>query len=334
MTAQTLFYSKGVISLKIVVTGGAGFVGSHLVERLLTAGHTVWALDDFSNGRPEFLSHLNANKRLTIIQGSVMDRGTLNKLIDKADVVYHLAAVLGVRNTVEDPVKVIEGNIDGTRNVLELAYPRHTKVIFTSTSEIYGKNEKLPFHEMSNRIYGAPSVNRWSYATAKSLDEHMCFAYADKGLRVTILRYFNAYGPRQTNSQYGGVVARFIKAALQGEPLEVYGDGTQTRCFTYVDDIVTGTLAASKPEANGLAFNIGSNRTITIGELAQLIVKISGSASPIVSKTYVEAYGSGYEDMMAREPDLTRSEEILGYRPTVMLEEGLKKTIDWYKYRL
>jgi UDP-glucose 4-epimerase len=320
--------------LKILVTGGAGFIGSHLVERLLAEGHTVWTLDDFSNGRPEFLSHLLANKRHTLIEGSVMDRRTLKKLIEKADVVFHLAAVLGVKNTVDDPIKVIKGNIDGTRNVLELAYPRHVKVVFTSTSEIYGKNEELPFHELSDSIYGAPSVHRWCYATAKSLDEHMCFAYAKKGLPVTVLRYFNAYGPRQTNSQYGGVVAQFIKAALKGELLEVYGDGMQKRCFTYVDDTVTGSLAALKPEANGLAFNIGTDRSITIGELAQLIIKLSNSKSSIVSKSYFEAYGPGYEDIPAREPDLTRSESLLGYRPGVTLEEGLYKTIDWYRNRM
>ncbi|MGG4142266.1 SDR family NAD(P)-dependent oxidoreductase [Paenibacillus algorifonticola] len=320
--------------MKVIVTGGAGFIGSHLVERLLEAGHTVWTLDDFSTGRPEFLSHLQANKRHTLIQGSVTDRRTLKKLMDRADVVFHLAAVLGVKNTVENPLKVIEGSIDGTRNVLELAYPRHTKVIFSSTSEIYGKNVVLPFHEMSDRYYGAPSVHRWCYATAKSLDEHMCFAYAAKGLPVTVLRYFNAYGPRQTNSQYGGVVARFIKAALKGEPLEVYGDGAQTRCFTYVDDTVMGTLAAIRGEANGLAFNIGSNLSITILELAQLIIKLSDSKSPILFKSYAEAYGPGYEDMPAREPDLNRSESLLGYKPSVNLEEGLYKTIEWYRNRL
>jgi UDP-glucose 4-epimerase len=320
--------------LKIVITGGAGFIGSHLAERLLEAGHTVWTLDDFSNGRPEFLSMSNANKRHTVIQGSVMDRGTLKKLIDKADVVYHLAAVLGVKNTVDDPVKVIEGNIDGTRNVLELAYPRHVKVVFSSTSEIYGKNDKLPFHETSGRVYGSPSVHRWCYATAKSLDEHMCFGYADKGLPVTVLRYFNAYGPRQTNSQYGGVVARFIKAALRGEPLEIYGDGSQKRCFTYIDDTVAGTMAALRKEANGLAFNIGSNRPITIRELAQLIIKLSKSDSTLLSKSYFEAYGPGYEDMPDRQPDLSRSEAILGYKPSVTLEEGLSQTIEWYRNRI
>lgn len=319
--------------MKILVTGGAGFIGSHLVERLLADGHIVYTLDDFSNGRPEFLSSSHENKRHHLVQGSVMERGLLKKLIDKVDVVYHLAAVLGVKNTVDDPLKVIEGNIDGTRNVLELAYPRYAKVIFSSTSEIYGRNESLPFHETSGRVYGAPSVHRWSYATAKSLDEHMCFAYAKKGLPVTILRYFNAYGPRQTNSQYGGVVARFIKAALKGEPLEVYGDGTQTRCFTYIDDTVAGTVSALIPEANGLAFNIGSSRAISISELAKMIVHLSGSNSQVILKSYTEAYGPGYEDMPARKPDLTRSQAILGYVPSVSLEEGLTKTISWYRNR-
>ncbi|WP_042161630.1 NAD-dependent epimerase/dehydratase family protein [Paenibacillus gorillae] len=319
--------------MKIVVTGGAGFIGSHLVEQLLKAGHTVWTLDDFSNGRPEFLSSLKDEKRHTLIQGSVLDRRLLKRLIDKADVICHLAAVLGVKNTVDDPLKVIEGNIDGTRNVLELAYPRNAKVIFSSTSEIYGKNENVPFHELSDRNYGASSVHRWCYATAKSLDEHMCFAYSSKGLPVTVLRYFNAYGPRQTNSQYGGVVPRFITAALRGEPLEVYGDGTQMRCFTYVDDTIQGTIAAINAKTNGLAINIGSNRSITINELAQLIIKLCDSNSPIITKTYAEAYGPGYEDMPARQPDLTRASVLLGYQPSVVLEQGLSATIAWYRGR-
>lgn len=320
--------------MKILVTGGAGFIGSHLVERLLEEGHAVWTLDDFSNGRPEFLAHLASNKRHTLIHDTVLDRALMKKLIGKVDTVYHLAAVLGVKNTVDDPLKVMEGNIDGTRNVLELAYPRHKKVIFASTSEVYGKNAKLPFHELSDRVYGAPSVHRWCYAVAKSLDEHMCFAYAAKGLPVTVLRYFNAYGPRQTNSQYGGVIARFIKAALKDEPLEVHGDGMQTRCFTFVDDTVSGTISALKPEANGLAFNIGSNRSISILELARLIIGLSGSKSPIVYKSYAEAYGPGFEDMPAREPDLTCAAEILGYSSQVKLEEGLQRTIVWYRDRL
>ncbi len=320
--------------MNILVTGGAGFIGSHLVERLLEKGHCVWTLDELSTGRTEYLNFAMKDPRHTFVHGSVTDRNTLKQLIAKVDVVYHLAAVLGVKNTVDNPLKVIEGNIDGTRNVLELAYPQQAKVIFASTSEIYGKNDKLPFHEMSDRVYGSPSVNRWCYATAKSLDEHMCFAYSDKGLPVTVLRYFNAYGPRQTNSQYGGVVARFIRAALTEQSLEVYGNGEQSRCFTFIDDTVVGSLSAIMPEANGLAFNIGSNYRITIAQLAQLIIRLSGSNSQIELKSYEEAYGPGYEDLPARTPDLSRSQSILGYMPSVSLEEGLLRTIGWYRNQL
>lgn len=319
--------------MNILVTGGAGFIGSHLAERLLDQGHRVWILDDFSTGRREYLAQ-SVHPGLTIVQGSVTDRRLLKELVEQVEVIFHLAAVLGVKNTVDDPLKVIEGNIDGTRNVLESAFSRRIKVVFTSTSEVYGKNNNLPFRETGDRVYGASSVHRWCYATAKSLDEHMCFAYADKGLPVAVIRYFNAYGPRQTNSQYGGVVARFIRAALRGEPLEVYGGGLQSRCFTFVDDTVAGTVAALSPRADGLAFNIGSDTLISIRELAERIIRISGSTSAIVYKTYEEAYGPGYEDMPARTPDLSRSRAILGYAPSVPLDEGLKRTIDWYRGRV
>ncbi|WP_282942372.1 NAD-dependent epimerase/dehydratase family protein [Paenibacillus sp. RC67] len=317
--------------MNILVTGGAGFIGSHLVESLLKLGHHVWTLDDLSTGRLDYLEGIIKNPRHKFVQGSVTDKKLLKKLIAKVDLVYHLAAVLGVKNTVEDPLKVIEGNIDGTRNVLELAYLYKSKVVFSSTSEIYGKNELLPFHETSDRVYGSTEIHRWCYATAKSLDEHMCFAYAAKGLPVTVLRYFNAYGPRQINSQYGGVVARFIRAALMEEPLEVHGNGRQTRCFTYVGDTVSGSIQALKKEANGIAINIGSNQPIAIRELAKLVVDLTKSKSQLVLKTYEEAYGVGYEDMKSRVPDLSRARSILGYRPTVRLEEGLLQTIEWYK---
>lgn len=207
----------------------------------------------------------------------------------------------------------------------------HNKVIFASTSEIYGKNTSLPFHEYSDRVYGTPSTHRWCYATAKSIDEHMCFAYAEKGLPVTILRYFNTYGPRQTQSQYGGVVARFIRAALKQQPLEVYGDGQQTRCFTYVADTVRGTMAAMTSKANGMAINIGSTEQLSIERLAQWIVQLSQTTSPIIKKSYEEAYGAGYEDMPARIPDITRAGKILGYHPTISLRDGLSRTIAWYR---
>ncbi|MDB5085328.1 MAG: epimerase [Bacilli bacterium] len=320
--------------MKIVVTGGAGFIGSHLVERLLQAGHQVGTLDNLSTGRIVFLTNDQYKHNHTLVQGSVTDRALLEKLMDQCDVVFHLAAMLGVKNTVENPLQIIESNIDGTRNVLEMAYKKHVKVIFSSTSEIYGKNQTLPFQESSDRVLGPTSIHRWCYATAKALDEHLCFAYADKGLPVTIVRYFNAYGPRQSSSQYGQVVPRFITAALKNEPIEVYGEGTQSRCFTFIDDTVSGTVSAMEPKANGLAFNIGSDTPITIYDLAHLIARSVGSSSPIVKVPYDKAYGPGYEDMPARMPDLSRSKSILGYAPTVSLQDGLQRTIAWYRDHL
>lgn len=315
--------------MNILVTGGAGFIGSHLVRALLLQGHKVITMDDLSAGRKEFLQEVLTHENHTFIQGSVLNRLVIKQCMDQVEAVFHLAAVLGVKNTVEDPIKVIEGNIDGTRHVLELAFQRGIKVIFASTSEIYGKNTCLPFLETSDRVYGAPSIHRWCYAAAKSIDEHLCFAYADKGLPVTVLRYFNAYGPRQTNSLYGMVIPRFIHAALRGEPLLVYGDGSQSRCFTYVDDMVRGTISALDRKADGLAFNIGSNRPTTVLQLARMIIRMTDSESPVRFMSYEEAYGKGYEDMPARIPDLSRSGAFLGFSPHVSLEEGLESTIRW-----
>jgi len=320
--------------LKILVTGGAGFIGSNLVRKLLAMHHTVWTIDDLSTGSRDYLLDVMNHPDHTFVQGSVLDRQLMQSLAERVDVIFHLSAVLGVKNTVEDPLKVIEGNIDGTRIVLELAAAKKNKVIFASTSEVYGKNSELPFREDSDRVYGTTSIHRWCYATAKSLDEHLCLAYAQRGLPVTILRYFNAYGPGQTNSQYGMVVPRFITAALRGKPLEVYGDGSQSRCFTYIDDTVQGTVNAMQEQANGLIFNIGSDQPITIMRLAERIVRMTGSASEIRVKPYAEAYGPGYEDMPARMPDLTRSRAILDYQPMVGLESGLERTIAWYRRQL
>lgn len=318
--------------MKILVTGGSGFIGSHLTELLLAQGHEVVTLDDFSTGRPDFLQPVSAHPKHRLVEGSVTDRKLLASALSGCDAVYHLAAVLGVKNTVENPLKVIEGNIDGTRHVLELAYEKQAKVIFASTSEIYGKNQDLPFKEdESSRVLGAPSVHHWCYATAKALDEHMCYAYADKGLPMSIVRFFNAYGPRQSSSQYGGVVSRFIKSALRNEPLEVYGTGDQTRCFTFVGDTVRGTAATLRKEANGMAFNIGSDQPISIKDLAAEVKRLSGSSSPIIRRSYEEVHGPGFEDTPARLPDLARSRKVLGYRPAVGLAEGLRRTIEWFR---
>lgn len=320
--------------MRILVTGAAGFIGSHLVERLLLAGHEVCALDDMSTGQLSYVQPHMSHDNFTLIYDTVLNRALLSKLMQQVDVVYHLAAVLGVKNTVENPLKVIESNVDGTRNVLETAYAHGVKVILASTSEIYGKNAQLPYREDADRVLGSPAVHRWCYATAKAIDEHLAFAYAEQGLPVTVLRYFNSYGPRQTSSDYGGVVARFIKAALTGQALHVYGDGTQSRCFTYVADTVAGSVAALKDEANGLAFNIGIDSPITIKELAELIRGLANSQSPIKYVPYSQAYGEGYEDMPARVPDLERAKSVLGYAPNVSLKSGLQKTIAWYKQHL
>ena len=320
--------------MKILVTGGAGFIGSHLVKKLIDLNHVVITLDNLSTGKQAYISQVMNHPNHTFVNGSVLNRELLESLIDQCDLVFHLAAVLGVKNTVDNPLKVIEGNIDGTRNVLELAYPRNIKVIFSSTSEVYGKNDQLPFSENSSRVLGPTTTHRWCYATAKALDEHLCFSYAQKGLPVTVVRYFNAYGPRAMASQYGGVIPKFITAALKGEPITVYGDGKQTRCFIYIDDMVKGTLACMDHKNNNEVFNIGKDHVMSINELAEKIKLLSSSTSPIIHIPYESAYGTGYEDMRNRIPDMTKSNKLLGFYPTIDIDEGLRKTIAWYKAEL
>jgi UDP-glucose 4-epimerase len=317
--------------LKILVTGGAGFIGSHLVEKLVSEGHEVWIIDDLSAGKREYLSHLFEKPQVHFIEGSVLNRALLQPVIAEVDLIYHLAAVLGVKNCVDNPLYVIEGNIDGTKHVLEYSYQHQKKVVFASTSEVYGKNDRLPFKEEDDRILGSTSTNRWCYATAKALDEHLCFAYAKMGLEMTIVRYFNTYGPRAVNTAYGGVIPRFITAALRNEPLQVYGTGEQLRCFTYIEDTIEATYRAKESKANGMVINIGNNQPISILALAHLIRELTNSSSQIILLPYEKAYGKGYEDMMKREPDITRLQEVLNYTPKVTLQEGLLKTIEWYK---
>ncbi|CAM2879225.1 NAD-dependent epimerase/dehydratase family protein [Paenibacillus sediminis] len=317
--------------MRIVVTGGAGFIGSHLSEALLKTEHEVVVLDDLSNGKKKYIAELEGHPRFRFVQGSILNRPLLKQLMNQCDVVYHLAAVLGVKNTVESPLKVIEGNIDGTRNILELAWEKQIKVVFASTSEIYGKNEKLPFTEESDRVLGPPQVHRWCYATAKAIDEHMCFAYADKGLPVTIIRFFNTYGPRQTSTQYGGVIPKFIVAALNNKDITVYGDGEQMRCFTYIHDTVRGIIPCMEPAFDKHAFNIGTTYRLTINDLAYKIKELTGSSSSIVHLPYELAYGPGYEDMKNRLPDISKAKLMLGYSPKVNIEQGLLQTIAWYR---
>ncbi len=248
--------------------------------------------------------------------------------------VYHLAAVLGVKNTVDDPLKVIDGNILGTRVVLESAAQFNKKVIFASTSEIYGKNDTLPYREDSDRVLGDPSINRWCYATAKALDEHLCFAYAEKGLPVTVIRFFNTYGPRQTNSDYGGVVPIFITKALKGESLPIFGDGKQLRSFGYVKDVVKGLEKAIDEKTNHQAINIGATEQVSIEELAKRIQYLTKNEAPFSFIPYEKAYGKGYEDIPSRLPSLEKAKELLNYVPKTALDAGLLETIEWYKSRL
>jgi len=317
--------------MKYLVTGAAGFIGSHLCTRLAARGDEVWGLDDLSKGKLENIEHLLPYTNFHFVQGAIT-REEMQEIVVKIDIIYHLAAVVGVKHYVEDPAKVIEVNVCQTLRLLELAWQLDKKVIFTSTSEIYGKNSEVPFHEGANRVYGPSSADRWCYAVSKSAAEHLCLYYARRGLPLVILRYFNVYGPGADSSAYGGVATRFINQALSNEPLTVHGDGSQTRCFTYVDDIVGGTLeAGSRREAEGKIFNLGHRRETSILELAQLILTVSGIKGEIVFQPYEEFYGPYYEDIPRRVPDLSAAEEILGYRPKVSLEEGLEKTIKWYR---
>lgn len=315
---------------KVLVTGGAGFIGSHLVEKLLSQGHEVWTIDDLSSGKKAFLSAVLDHPAHHFIEGSVLDKGLLDEVLPQVDVVYHLAAVLGVKNCVESPLKVIHNNGEGTKNVLEAAAPLGKKVIFASTSEVYGKNKKLPFRETDDRVYGPTHIHRWCYATSKALDEHLCLAYAQKGLPVTILRYFNTYGPRATSSAYGGVIPRFIVAALKGEPIEVHGTGEQTRCFTYVSDAVEATYRAMDKKSDGLIINVGNNKQVSIETLAHLVKELTASSSEIVHIPYEQVYGSGFEDMVKRQPDIRRLKEVLDFKPRIHIKAGLYKTIQWF----
>lgn len=321
--------------MRYLVTGAAGFVGSHVCTVLLNQGHEVWGLDDLSKGKIENVEDLKSNSRFKLIVGSLSQENILQEVMPKIDVIFHFAAIVGVKIYVEDPVKVIEVNVCQTLHLLELAWKMDKKVIFSSTSEVYGKNSEVPYQEETARVYGPSSTDRWCYAVSKSAAEHLCFGYARRGFPVVIVRYFNAYGPRANNSDYGGVAARFINQVLTGRPLTVHGDGSQTRCFTYIEDIVRGTIeAGSRPEAEGKVINLGNHRETSILELANIILEVSGSKGKIIFQPHQDFYGQHYEDIPRRIPDLRTAEQILGYYPKVTLEEGLRETINWYRQKM
>ena len=318
--------------MKALITGGAGFLGSHLAEALLARGDTVYLLDNLSTGSIENIEHLKNAPRFHYAVDSVMNEPVTAEMIDRVDVVFHLAAAVGVRLIVESPVNTIETNVHGTEMVLKLANKKKKKVLVASTSEVYGKSEDVPFREDADLVMGATMKGRWSYACSKAIDEFLALAYwKEKKLPVVVFRLFNTVGPRQTG-RYGMVIPNFVKQALLGHPITVFGDGTQSRCFTYVSDVV-GVLVrlAEEPRAVGQVFNIGNDREeVTILDLAQRVKARTASKSEIVRVPYDQAYEEGFEDMPRRVPDLSRLRALTGYEPQVHLDEILDRVIEYF----
>jgi len=320
--------------VKILVTGGAGFIGSNLVDVLMGQGHEVTVLDNLSVGKASNIEHHLESDRFHFVNDSILNASILERLIRQADLIYHLAAVVGVKYVVEDPLSAIVTNVRGTENVLELAFKYWVRTVIASSSEIYGKCTDVPLRENGDRVLGPTTVGRWSYSDAKAIDEYFALAYAKKGLPVTIVRYFNAYGPRLDPKGYGSVIAKFISQALQGQQLTVFDDGKQTRCFTYVADTVEGTIrAATTREASGHVFNIGSDREISVNELARLIQRLTDSGAEIIHVPYASAYGLRFEETRRRVPDVSHAREILGFEAETPLEEGLQRVLEWFQDR-
>ncbi|MGE3619299.1 MAG: GDP-mannose 4,6-dehydratase [Acidimicrobiia bacterium] len=315
---------------RILVTGGAGFIGSHLVDSLVADGHRVAVLDLLTTGRKENLDR--SIGAIEFVHGSILDAEVVERLVAGADVVFHLAAAVGVRHIVTDPLGSIVTNVRGTDIVLEACARHGRRTLVASTSEIYGKTPQLPMSEDDDRVLGPTSVHRWSYSTSKAVDEHLALAYAEVGLPVSIVRYFNSYGPRLDPRGYGSVLAQFLRQATAGEPITVHGDGLQTRCFTFVADTVRGTVSAGLSDAAvGQVVNLGSDHEITIAELAQRVRDYVGSSSEIRHVTHESYYGPGFADTRRRVPDISRARQLLGWEPTVDLEEGLGRTYEWWK---
>ena len=323
---------EGRSGRRVLITGGAGFVGSHLTEALLARGDSVWVLDNLSTGAIDNVDHLKADRRFHYTIDTVMNEPVLAELVDRVDVVIHLAAAVGVRLIVESPVNTIETNVHGTEMVLKLANKKKKKVLIASTSEVYGKSTAVPFREDADLVLGPTMKGRWSYACSKAIDEFLALAYhKEKRLPVVIARLFNTVGPRQTG-RYGMVIPNFVKQALLGHPLTVHGDGTQTRCFTYVTDVVGALIELSqRDDAVGEIFNIGNDREeVAILDLARRVKERTRSKSEITLVPYDQAYEQGFEDMPRRVPDLDRIRRLIGYEPRVQLDEILDRVIEYF----
>jgi len=302
--------------MNILVTGGAGFIGSHLCERLTSDGHSVTALDDFSTGKPQNLENLKQSDSFKLVEGSILDFRLVNDLVKESDYVFHLAAAVGVFNIVNNPLASLLTNIRGTENILEAAHSSNTPVFITSSSEVYGKNISDSLKESDDRILGSPVTLRWSYSEAKAIDESLAFAYfIERQLETRIVRFFNTVGPRQLGA-YGMVVPRFVKSALTNQPITIYGDGSQTRCFAHVLDVIDAVVAiAFANNTIGKVINIGNDFEISINQLAEKIITETNSESNIVYIPYSEAYGVGFEDMERRVPNINLIEQLVGWKP-------------------
>lgn len=317
--------------MRVLITGGAGFVGSHLSDAYIARGDEVFIIDDLSTGSIENIQHLKGNSRFHYTIDTVENRPVLAELVDRCDVIFHLAAAVGVKLIVESPVRTIETNVRGTETVLHLANKKKKKVLVASTSEVYGLSDQVPFREDGPLVMGATTKGRWSYACSKAIDEFLALAYwREKKLPTIVVRLFNTVGPRQTG-QYGMVIPNFVKQALAGRPITVYGDGQQTRCFGYVGNVVTALVKLmDTPEAVGQVFNIGSTQEISILQLAERIKDMTASKSEIVFVPYTEAYEEGFEDMPRRVPSVEKLDALIGYKPQTTLDEILQSVIDFH----
>lgn len=318
--------------MRFLITGGAGFIGSHLAERHLKRGDEVYIIDDLSTGSMENIEHIKTHPAFHYVLDSVTNQQLVAELVDLCDATYHLAAAVGVKLIVESPVRTIETNIRGTEIVLAHAAKKRKRVLITSTSEVYGKRETIPFREDDDLVMGATNKGRWSYACSKAIDEFLAIAYwKEKKVPTVIARLFNTVGPRQTG-QYGMVVPNFVRQALEGNEITVYGDGSQSRCFTHVSDVVGALMKLIEtPEATGEVYNIGSDQEVTILQLAERVKTLTEANSAITFLPYDKAYEAGFEDMFRRVPDISKVRDLIGYQPTYKLDEILKDVIAYQR---
>ena len=315
--------------MRTLITGGAGFIGSHLAGALLDAGHKVFVLDNLSTGSISNIEQFKGNPRFDYLIETITNEPVLAEHVDRCDVVFHLAAAVGVRLIIESPVQTIETNVNGTEIILKHAAKKGKLVLLASTSEVYGKNAAIPFREDADLVLGSTKQHRWAYACSKALDEFLALAYwKERQLPVIVVRLFNTVGPRQSG-RYGMVIPNFVRQALAGEPITVFGPGTQSRSFGYVGDVVRGMIALStEPKAVGHVFNLGNDQEITIQALADLIKTMTASPSKIITIPYEKAYESGFEDMPRRVPDLTKAKELINFEPRTQLRDTLSLIIE------